>query len=237
MPVDADQKVVTRWLIPLGVVGLFLIAMLAAVVAGRPMFTPPSTGPEPLPVPSAQQTLPPVIGGEPQQQQGDDTILIVVSTLLLLFLLAVVITALALIVRAVQLYWRERPPRRQYAANADTAGQADIIAEATPDAPIMRRGIEAARAAISGHQDPTDAIIAAWVGLEQTAVDSGVGRGASETPAEFTLRILLRRPVIDTPARELLRLYESVRFGGHTAGETMRDHAAQSLREIEEGWR
>lgn len=247
MSVDADQKTsapaspipasVTRWAIPLGVIVLFLIAMLAAAVAGRPTFTPGGAGPRPLPAPSAQESLPPMASGRPKPQQGDDTILLVLSILLLLFVLAVVITAIVLVIRAIQVYWRERPLRRREAASADAEGQAGVVAEPSPDAPTVRRGIEAARAAITAHPDPADAIVAAWVGLEQTAADSGVGRGMSETPAEFTLRILLRRPGIDGAARELLRLYEGVRFGGHHADETMRVRAARALAEIEEGWR
>ncbi|UNK72160.1 DUF4129 domain-containing protein [Microbacterium sp. H1-D42] len=247
MSVDVDQNTsapasplpapARRWAVPLGVILLFIIAMLAAAVAGHPTFTPTGSGPRPLPISSEHQTLPPMASGQPKPQQGDDTILLILSILLLLFVLAVVITAIVLIIRAILLYWHERPLRRRDAENADVDGQAGVVAEPAPDEPTVRRGIEAARAAIAAHPDPTDAIIAAWIGLEQTAADSGVGRGASETPAEFTLRILLRRPGIDGSARALLRLYEGVRFGGHTADETMRAHAARALAEIEEGWR
>ena len=247
MPVDADQKTsapasavpasASRVLIPLGVIGLFLIAMLAAAVAGTPTFAPTGPTPDPNPLPSVQQTLPPIQDGDAKVHEGDDTFLIILGILLLALLAAAVVTALVLIIRALLVSWRERPLRRREGGNADTEGLAGVVADAAPDAPTMRRGIRAARAAIDEHPSPTDAIIAAWIGLEQTAADSGVGRGISETPAEFTLRMLLRRPGIDHATRELLRLYEAVRFGGHAADETKRAAAARALAEIEQGWR
>lgn len=247
MPVDADQNTsasassayvaATRRRMLLGAFVLFFIAMLSAAVAGRPTFTPAGGDPRPLPVPSVQQSLQQTAGGEPQPQQGDDTFLLILSILLLLFVGAVVVTVIVLIARAILVYWHERPLRRRDAESADLEAPAGVVADTEPDAPTVRRGIQVARAAISGHPDPTDAIVAAWIGLEQTATDSGVGRGSSETPAEFTLRILLHRPGIDESAGELLRLYESVRFGSHAADETMRAQAAHALAEIEERWR
>ena len=246
MPVDADQErdasasvsrtPVTRWLVPSGVVALFVIAMSAATVAGHPVFTLGDSSPEPLPEPTVQQTPPPLGAGEPQQQ-GDDTLLRIIAIVMVVLIVAAAVAALVILIRATLGYWRSRPLRRAAGAATDATMSADPVAEATPDAPTMRRGIAAARATIDLPTDPGDAIIAAWVGLEETAVDSGVGRGRSETPAEFTLRILLHRPGIDTPAHRLLRLYEGVRFGGHRADAGMREEAARALAEIEEGWR
>lgn len=246
MPVDADQESAapasvvppraTRWLVSSGVIVLFLIATLAAAVAGHPVFTPGEPDPEPLPQPTAPQTVPPMGIGEPQQQ-SDDLLLRIIGIVMVVLVVAAAVAALVMLVRAVLLHWRSRPLRRAEGAATDVAMNAEAVTESAPDAPTMRRGIAAARAAIDLPSDAGDAIIAAWVGLEETAIDSGVGRGRSETPAEFTLRILLRRPGIEEPARRLLRLYESVRFGGHRADAAMREDAARALAEIEEGWR
>lgn len=246
MPVDADQESaapasviptpVTRWLVPSGVIILFAIAMLASAVAGHPVFTPGEAAPEPLPQPTEQQTQPPIGIGEPRQQ-GDDTLLLIISIVMVVLVVAAALAALILVIRAVLVYWRSRPLRRAAGVATDVAMNTEVVAESVPDAPTMRRGIAAARATIDLPADAGDAIIAAWIGLEETAVDSGVGRGRSETPAEFALRILLHRPGIEEPARRLLRLYESVRFGGHRADEAMRDDAARALGEIEAGWR
>jgi len=106
-----------------------------------------------------------------------------------------------------------------------------------PDAAVIRRGVTAAREGVTAVAEPGDAIVAAWIGLEETADDSGTARGLSETPAEFTLRILQRRPGVAEPAVRLLRLYEGVRFGGRTASENDRAQAHAALVEIERGWR
>ncbi|MGF2947746.1 DUF4129 domain-containing protein [Microbacterium alcoholitolerans] len=247
MPVDADQESaapasvipsrVSRWALPSGVILLFVIAMLASAVAGHPVFAPGEAAPEPLPQPTEQQTLPPIGLGDPQRQQADDTLLLIISIVMVVLVVAAALAALVLVIRAVLVYWRSRPLRRTAGVATDVAMNAETVAESIPDASTVRRGIAAARATIDLPSDAGDAIIAAWIGLEETAVDSGVGRGRSETPGEFTLRILLHRPGIEDPARRLLRLYESVRFGGHRADEAMREDAARALADIEEGWR
>lgn len=218
-----------------GGIVLFIIAMLAASMAGHPTFTPPIPDSGPLPEPtSVLPTSNP--SGTPQPQEDSIGGLVVIFILMLL-LLAVVVVILVLAILALISYWKARPLRQRDGAATDVDVSGDLVEESVPDAPTMRRGIAAARAVIDAHASPGDAIVAAWVGLEETAADSGTGRGRSETPAEFTLRILLRRPGIDEPARQLLRLYERVRFGGHTASEQDRLDAISTLTRIEEGWR
>ncbi|SJN19111.1 transmembrane protein [Microbacterium esteraromaticum] len=226
---------VQRYLLIAAVLVLFVVAMLAASLAGHPTFTPPvaerAPGPAPTPVeitPGPESTMPP-----PQ----DGIRGFVVLMLLLLLVLLVVLVVLFFIVRALIGYWKNRPLRQREGVDTDEGVSMEIFTDSAPDAPTMRRGIAAARTLIDTQADPGDAIVAAWVGLEETAADSGTARGRSETPAEFTLRILLRRPGLDEPAHRLLRLYEGVRFGGHSADEADRSAAVRALVEIEEGWR
>ncbi|WP_309066302.1 DUF4129 domain-containing protein [Microbacterium sp.] len=216
--------------------GLFLIMMIAASVQGTPRIEVPSFGsperatqtssppPSPLPLPPSQ----------PQDGRIWGTIILI---LLLIVAAAVVILLVVLAVRLVTAWWRARPPRRRIGDPVDVAGAEPAAAASAPSAPVIRRGIAAARAVVQGRADPADAIIAAWVGLEETASDSGIPRGTSETPSEFTVRILLRRPGIDAATHTLLGLYESVRFGSKKASEDDRAEAARALAEIEEGWR
>lgn len=244
MTVDADRTrtrsvtpPVTRWALYVGVVVLFTVAILSASLAGFPTFSPPDVDAKPLPIPEVQQTatLPP----RPAQQNQDSSqwLLIVLATIVMLIAMAVLVAAVIWLIRVLLRYWRNRRTRLQPGIVTDADVDVEMIDEEVLDAPTMRRGIAAARAVITSHPEAGDAIVAAWIGLEETAADSGVGRGISETPAEFTLRILLRRPGIEQPARLLLRLYESVRFGGHTADEAERAEAAAALDAIEEGWR
>jgi hypothetical protein len=75
------------------------------------------------------------------------------------------------------------------------------------------------------------------VELEQVSARAGRARAEAETPGEFTVRILRRRPGLDADLETLLALYESVRFGGASADEQARTAARRCLAAIEEGWR
>ena len=62
---------------------------------------------------------------------------------------------------------------------------------------------------------PTDAIIAAWLALEDAAVRSGAARAPAQTPTEFTLAVLSTTPASPQAVAELLALYHRARFA-HT---------------------
>jgi len=236
----SPSKSATRARTPLiyaGVLALFSVAILAASLSGTPRFTPGKSEPEPLPPPDPVATF----SGAPfpPQQPSDNppSLLIVLAVIVALIVVAALVAGAVWLVRVLVRAWRERRLQRRPGISTDAAISSELIVENTVDEPTIRRGIAAARATIITHAEAGDAIVAAWVGLEETAADSGVGRGKSETPAEFTLRILLRRPGIEQAARDLLALYEGVRFGGHAADEQMRAAAVHALDVIEEGWR
>lgn len=245
MTVDADDDMresaagtasARSWLLSGIVLLLFIVAILAASVAGQPDLTIERQESRPLPGPDAQGT-PTGTPAPPPGPASDDTLLII-GMVLALIMVSLLVVLLIWAIRMLIRMWRNRPLRRQQGAEVDVEVQgADVLGETEPDAPTIRRGIAAARVAVDAHADPTDAIVAAWLGLEETAADSGIGRAPSETQVEFTLRMLLRRPGIEAPARDLLRLYESVRFGGRIANEQQRTAAAQALMLIEAGWR
>lgn len=224
---------------PFGVViVLFLMAILAASVAGHPRIAASREAPGPLPLPQVEPTRIPTTSPSSLDTGDGELALLIIGIVLAVLVSSLLVLGLILLARRLVQAWRDRPLRRQDAAETDVEVAAtELLADAVPDAPTIRRGISAARTMIERHNAPGDAIIAAWVGLEETAADSGVGRGRSETPSEFTLRILLHRPGIDGPVHSLLALYERVRFGGHVASEQDRKEAADALRAIEERWR
>jgi hypothetical protein len=80
---------------------------------------------------------------------------------------------------------------------------------------VLRTGIELALQALDEQREPADAIVRAWLGLQETAAESGIVRRAAETPTEFTSRILSRAFADDRAVRTLLRLYLRTRFGDH----------------------
>lgn len=220
------------------IIGLFLLVMIASAVQGTPSIhligSPP--GPrrnEPIPeVPGsggipAPPSLPPSPMGE------------LIGTTLLGVLVALVgIGIVLLLARTLIRAWRDRQLRRR---DGDEVGLTAAYALSVPEpeviAEVIQRGIIGALREIDERSIPADAIVAAWVGLEESAADAGLARGVSETPGEFTLRIITRKSGISDDAEKLLRLYERVRFGGYSAGEEDRDAARAALKNIERGWR
>jgi hypothetical protein len=60
---------------------------------------------------------------------------------------------------------------------------------------------------------PSDAVVAAWLRLEQAAADSGAPRQDHQTPTEFTGDLLVRYEVDTAATSTLRRLYQRARFG------------------------
>jgi len=221
------------------VAALFLIVMIAAAIQGAPTFRPS----EPVPALSAQP-VPTTMPGEtglPEEVEIDPTSAAVVqafAVVLMLLVAAGVIALLVILARALLRAWRNRPTERRDGAEV-AAEAAEVAAVPEPEVVVdaVRRGIAGALQAIDERALPTDAVIAAWVGLEESAADAGVTRAPSETPGEFALRVITRRSGIEDDAAELLTLFEQVRFGAHEATESERDAARTALRRIDEVWR
>ena len=222
-----------------GVVALFVIAMLAASVQGIPTISPPELEPaesDAFEIP--QETASPGPVPTPLPEPASDIAGAIVSIIFVLLGIAVAGLIAFFIVRALIRAWRDRPLRIRDGADVGYASEtADESQETDAAAPMIRRGIDGALRSIDERSEPGDAIVAAWVGLEESAADAGLTRGRSETPAEFALRIITRRAGITDAATALLELYERVRFGGYLAEEDDRDRARTALRTIEEGWR
>jgi hypothetical protein len=108
--------------------------------------------------------------------------------------------------------------------------------EPEPDVPALRTGISLALQVLDEQRDPADAIVRAWLGLQETAEESGIVRQQAETPTEFTSRILSRAFADDRAIRTLLRLYLRTRFGDHPV--TIEDVAAVrwALEELVRTW-
>ncbi|MFD4960989.1 DUF4129 domain-containing protein [Microbacterium sp. NPDC058389] len=222
------------------VVAVATLLMLLAGVQGTPQFRsapPPQTTPtaEPVPEPTASAT------GEPLPELPADADPGVVRTVILVLLGLAAAALLALfvvtVVRALRRAWENREFEVREGAVLAAASIGAAATEAQPDAEVIQRGIAAALRHLDVPAAPRDAIVAAWVGVEEAAADSGVARGVSETPGEFAVRIVVRRAAIDEDARRLLALYERVRFGGYVASEADRAEARRLLERIEQEWR
>jgi hypothetical protein len=133
--------------------------------------------------------------------------------------------------------------RAQRAARLTDASLLDETAATTvgPDAATIRRGLAAAARRLEESRIPRDAIILAWLGLQEAAEDSGVVRRGPETPTEFTTRVFTTLKADGTrvdvaAAHELLALYLRARFDSHptTAGDVA--HARSALARLSESW-
>lgn len=155
--------------------------------------------------------------------------------------LVVVLVVLVGIVLAWWL-WRRRPAQvRPLEGTLEDLGPAapEVLGEpeSVPAAPVLRRGFEHALHVLDSSREPGDAIVEAWVGLEEAAADSGVRRAPAQTPTEFTSRILARSVGAERPVHRLLDLYLRVRFGDHPATPADVAEARTCLEDLSVAWR
>lgn len=94
----------------------------------------------------------------------------------------------------------------------------------------LAAAVDAGLAAVeSGTAD--DGVIACWVALEDAAAAAGAPRAPSETPAEFTVRVLgvADGGVSRAELTRLAELYREARFSTHGSGEEARTEARTAL--------
>ena len=75
----------------------------------------------------------------------------------------------------------------------------------------------------------TDGVIACWVALEDAAASAGVPREPSETPAEFTVRVLGVGGISEPELLRLAQLYREARYSTHGSSEEARAEARAAL--------
>ncbi|MBD3940795.1 DUF4129 domain-containing protein [Microbacterium sp. NEAU-LLC] len=214
------------------------LLMLLAGVQGLPRFR---SVPQPQVTRTMESAPQPTATEAPLPEPPADADPGAVRTVILILLALVATALLALlvvaVVRAIRRAWENRELEARDGAVLAAAATGAAVTEAQPDAEVIQRGIAAALQHLDEPAAPGDAIVAAWVGVEEAASDSGVRRGVSETPGEFAVRIIVRRAAIGEDARRLLALYERVRFGGYVATEADRTAARRLLERIEQEWR
>jgi hypothetical protein len=76
---------------------------------------------------------------------------------------------------------------------------------------------------------PANAVVACWLALERAAASAGVPRRESETPAEFTVRVLAAADVSQPLLERLAELYREARFSRHDLPESARAEAREAL--------
>jgi len=221
---------------------LAIIVVGAATVQGtaqftgprwNPQFTPPSLPPRP----PATNRMP---TGSPAPAAPKAHVGLSIAPGLVIGILVVI----AVLIAGVLLWrWlRSRPTRFTATIPVaettlpDTRAAVDDEPDSEALAPVVRRGLARAVELLAEDIPPSDAIVAAWLGLQEAAEDSGVRRRPAETPAEFTARIIRRAGADPRSATTLLRLYQDVRFGGIAATTADIARARAALVELEAAW-
>lgn len=162
---------------------------------------------------AAMDPPPPHCPYEPDTPSVISSIAAVGLSLLLLVLLLFLLFGIVIMIGAIRFRWR-RWRRRRFSVQTDAVG---AVAE-DPLQPVRAAIRHAARQALAELRrrtggDPGDAVIAAWLVLEQTAAEAGSARAAHQTPTEFAASVLASHDV-DTGALDRLRaLYQRARFG------------------------
>lgn len=218
----------------LGVVGA--AALQGPLTLGAPridLLIPHRDKPLPAPSEAGEGDLPLQQRELPDDIPGTDLTPLMIA--LVLIATAAAIALVALIIRTIRR--RRRNAVGQASVSLGTASATDEGETDEPDVvPALTRGIAHALQVLEAEAEPTNAIIAAWLGLQQSAEDTGIRRAPSETPSEFTIRLLARHSDAATDVRTLLRLYLDVRFGGHRASSADVAQARESLRAVQEVW-
>lgn len=145
---------------------------------------------------------------------------------------------LAVVLAGLALWWSWRRLRRHGVPRRPPVhdSQAVPTAAVEPELPVLRRGVTAAQQFLAEIPGPSDAVIAAWVALEDAATASGVRRAPSQTPTEFTVAVLDRTDADPAATAELLALYHRARFSGQPIGAGDVARAARCLGRLAASW-
>jgi hypothetical protein len=221
-----------RLLVPL-VVAAAAVVVLSTAAGGRPVFTSPfgsgrADGPPATPPPA------PTVLATPQVANPlVPTVSSVVQTVLTVLVCIVALAVAALLIRLLVSAILERRRRtRLHGRHGLEAGAEPEVA----DAPTVLRGIAAALGALDEHREPGDAVVRAWLGLQQAAEDAGFARSPAETPTEFTGRVLSRTGADRAALRTLLRLYLRARFADGAISSADATAAREALHALAASW-
>jgi hypothetical protein len=173
-------------------------------------------------------TAPPTTRRRPRHISG------ALQSWIIALLAAAVVVAIATFL--LRLWGRRRMPAAPNLHASSVQATQALAPEPEAEPETLLTGIELALQALDEQREPGDAIVRAWLGLQETAEESGIVRRASETPTEFTSRILSGAFADDRALRTLLRLYLRTRFGEHPV--TAEDVAAvrDALQKLVSNW-
>ena len=157
------------------------------------------------------------------------------ALLVVAFWAVFVVVGMALVVFLVRQLRDWTPPDRKPGRDLRPGPVAVVTVE--PAMPALRHGAAAALAALDDRRgEPRDAVIAAWLALQEAAAEAGVERTPADTPTEFTAKVLTAALADAAPVRVLMRLYHRARFSSAPLTPVDLDEARRALSRIVESW-
>ena len=159
----------------------------------------------------------------PTSSGSSNTLFIIIAMMLLL-------VAFAMFIRRLQR--RRRRPIRLGVGLEDIDEEIGALEISTPMR--LRRAAQRARDELAGRSGGLlgDAIVAAWLRLEEAAAHEGAGRKPHETATESTTALLARYTTSEPALDELRELYQRARFGPPGLGDADADAALAALDRI-----
>src|SRR5699024_9533813 len=152
--------------------------------------------------------------------------------------LAVVVSVIAgalvlLVLLRLLAYWRR--PRAE--GPPDPGTTADYgEAEPEPDLPMLHEGVRHAVDQLRAAGPPRDAIVSAWLAMEDAADRSGARRRPAQTPTEHAAAVLARTGADAEATRALLHLYHRARFSTREPDRADVDAAGRALEALAASW-
>lgn len=146
-----------------------------------------------------------------------------------------ILAGVAVLAWVLRLLWRRYRDSEVAARGARQPTEA-LVGVTTPELPVLRQGVAAAQRWLDQIAEPGNAIVAAWLALEDAAASSGLRRGPAETPTEFTVDVLRRTAADPDATRELLGLYHRARFSAAGVGPADVVRAGDCLAALASSW-
>lgn len=207
---------------------LVLLVVAGAALAGSWEFNPsPTQTPSMDALPTPESPPPSAPGGEPQ---GNSIVERIVTSVLLVaagLLAAFLIHLLVRWIRRSLLPWLAALRTRPAAAEPEEVGALDAL----PLTELRTAAAHAETLVREGERSP-DAIIAAWLALQDAAERSGATRAPAQTPTEFTVEVLAATPASPGAVTELLGLFHQARFARTEMTAAQAAAAGAALRQL-----
>ncbi|MFI9486291.1 DUF4129 domain-containing protein [Promicromonospora sp. NPDC052451] len=185
-----------------------------------PAFTvapPPATAPDASPTPTAQ----------PLPDTTPDTTWLALTAAIIVGLL--LLAGATRLVRHLLATYRARTT-----THPDTlpGGTTTAALDHEVDIPEIQDAVTRALAHLQGHTRPRDAVVAAWVALEEAAERAGTHRDPAQTTTEFAGTVLAATPAPPAAVTRLRTLYQRARFTDRPVDRAAVDQAREALADI-----